>query len=531
MDNNAIEKPEKKKTEEEVKEYKETSYDEAVNKVGLRARKEIINNEIKEGYNTFKSVNDWNGARDSEYERLKINNKTTSLTFYDVNVKYLDDNGNLKEEIADIYTVSVLYKGEPLSDFNRKLGDDKENYSIVIEFEVEDQKHKKIFNYDRLNLSVKREATGCRWVTKDNFIWDKRDISDGLFFMYSSDEDKAKSNLLFNTLLVKNKFDPDRTYNRYEASGLSPERWAEVFGLVADIEEHTSGMNNLFGNMFGAPQEKDYSKKHKPSGKPAFDQLDELIGMESIKKDVKDLANFVQMQEKRKKQGLKTVPVSRHLVFTGNPGTGKTTVARIIASIYKEIGVLSKGHMIETDRSSLVASYVGQTAPKTMEKIREAKGGVLFIDEAYTLAKDADKDFGQEAIDTLLKAMEDGREDFVVIVAGYPDLMRKFIKSNPGLESRFNKYIHFPDYNEDELYQIMMSMCGKYEYRLEPDADEILKDKIKFLLEHKGDNFANARTIRNMFETMITNQSTRLASIEASSEEMQLIRKEDVERL
>ena len=529
MDNNAIEKPEEKKTEEEVKEYKETSYDEAVNKVGLRARKDTMNSEMKE-YTKFEGGFICYSNISQEYVNKKVDSKTTKLTFYDVNVRYMDEDGHIIDKIADIYTVSILYKGEPLQDFNRKL-EDKENYSIVIEFEVEDKKYKKVYNYDRLQLSNLKEIIKYNTVYKKYCIWDRRDVSDALFFEYTSQEDKRKSDLFFRTLLMDNRFDPDRKLDYGEQRLFSEETWKEVFGFVADIEEHTSGMNNLFGNMFGAPQEKDYSKKHKPSGKPAFDQLDELIGMESIKKDVKDLANFVQMQEKRKKQGLKTVPVSRHLVFTGNPGTGKTTVARIIASIYKEIGVLSKGHMIETDRSSLVASYVGQTAPKTMEKIREAKGGVLFIDEAYTLAKDADKDFGQEAIDTLLKAMEDGREDFVVIVAGYPDLMRKFITSNPGLESRFNKYIHFPDYNEDELYQIMMSMCNKYQYKFDPDADELMKQKINYLVEHKGDNFANARTIRNMFETMITNQSTRLSAVDASQEEMQQIVREDVEKL
>ena len=529
MENEMIKENEVKGKAEKEMLYKEVPYDEAVNKIGLRARKDKINDELKD-FSEFKGGFVEYSSVDYYYVKYKFNNKTTSMTAYDVKVKYLDEDGNLKEEIADIYTVKVLYKGELLDSFNTKL-DDKENYSIVIEFEVEDKKHKKIFNYDRLKLSTKKETINWNYFYKKYYIWDKRDISDGLFFEFNTDEDKMKSDLLFRILLMSNKFDPERKYNRFEAGNIPTEVWEEVFGLVAEVEKNTNSLDWLFGNSMGIPNKQDYSKKHKPSGKPAFDELEELIGMESIKKDVKDLANFVQMQEKRKKQGLKTVPVSRHLVFTGNPGTGKTTVARIIASIYKEIGVLSKGHMVETDRASLVASYVGQTAPKTMDKIMEAKGGVLFIDEAYTLAKDADKDFGQEAIDTLLKAMEDGREDFVVIVAGYPDLMRKFIKSNPGLESRFNKYIHFPDYNEDELYQIMMSMCSKYEYRLEPDADVVLKDKIKDLLNHKGDNFANARTIRNMFETMITNQSTRLASAEASPEEMQLIRKEDVERL
>ena len=529
MENEVIKEEVKEKSDSE-KVYEDVPYDEAVNKIGFRARKEMMNEELKEGFMKFNGLFSWNGANDSAYAECGLTSKTTKITLYDVNVKYIDDNGVMKEDIADIFNVSVLYKGELLDNFNRKL-DDKENFSIVIEFEVEDKKYKKTYNYDRLNLSKKQEIEKSQYVYKKGFIWDKRDISDGLFFTGSSKEDRKKLDVFFCTLLVKNKFDPDRKYNSFEAGYIKPEQWEEIFGLTAEIEKNSNSLNCLFGNTTGSPDQKDYSKKHKPSGKPAFDELEELIGMDSIKKDVKELANFVQMQEKRKKQGLKTVPVSRHLVFTGNPGTGKTTVARIIASIYKEIGVLSKGHMVETDRSSLVASYVGQTAPKTMDKIKEAKGGVLFIDEAYTLAKDADKDFGQEAIDTLLKAMEDDREEFVVIVAGYPDLMKKFINSNPGLESRFNKYIHFPDYNEDELHQIFMSMCDKYQYRIDTDADVVLKDKIQYLVDHKGDNFANARTIRNMFEVIITNQATRLSSGDNSSEDMQLITREDIEKL
>ena len=174
------------------------------------------------------------------------------------------------------------------------------------------------------------------------------------------------------------------------------------------------------------------------------------------------LVGLMQMQLQREKQGLKTVPVSQHLVFSGNPGTGKTTVARILAQLYKEIGVLSSGHLVEVDRSGLVAGYVGQTAIKTQEKIDEAIGGVLFIDEAYTLVKEQSNDFGQEAIDTLLKAMEDNRRNLIVIVAGYTNEMNKFIESNPGLKSRFNKYIEFPDYSLCELEQIFTNMCKQF---------------------------------------------------------------------
>lgn len=242
-----------------------------------------------------------------------------------------------------------------------------------------------------------------------------------------------------------------------------------------------------------------------------YEKLNNLIGLEEIKRDVNSLINLMKMQIRRKNQGFKQIPVSLHLVFSGNPGTGKTTIARILAKIYKDIGVLSKGQLIEVDRSGLVAGYVGQTALKTQEKINEALGGILFVDEAYTLAKNNNDDYGQEAIDTILKAMEDYRNDFIVIVAGYTELMKKFINSNPGLRSRFNKYINFPDYSAEELVQIFKSMCEEYQYELTEDAEKIMTEKLYYMEANKDENFANARDVRNMFEEVITNQATRLA--------------------
>lgn len=259
-----------------------------------------------------------------------------------------------------------------------------------------------------------------------------------------------------------------------------------------------------------------------------LDELKQLVGLDSVKRDVETTINLANLQKKREAMGMKVIPTSKHLVFTGNPGTGKTTVARILARFYKEIGILSKGHLVEVDRSDLVANYIGQTATKTLEKVQEAYGGVLFIDEAYTLNKGGN-DFGQEAIDTILKEMEDHRDDLIVIVAGYSGLMSDFIESNPGLKSRFNTYMHFPDYKADELKQIFRGMCDKYGLVLTKEADEAVDEHIEQMVKFKDENFGNARDARNFFEKVIAKQATRVAENgQATKEELMTIAVDDI---
>ena len=299
---------------------------------------------------------------------------------------------------------------------------------------------------------------------------------------------------------------------------------SEAKNLLRDMDEQLAIPAGPGGSDGGAEAEAPQEPEKDP-----MEELDQLIGLESIKSDVKELMDFVKIQKMRKDQGLKSVPVSLHLVFTGNPGTGKTTVARIIGRLYKQIGVLSKGQLVETDRSGLVAGFVGQTALKTQEKIKAAMGGVLFIDEAYALTSNEQDTFGQESVDTILKAMEDHRDDLVVIVAGYTAPMEKFINSNPGLKSRFNKYIEFPDYTTDELEQIFYMNCEKYDYVVEEEVKHQIRSLIVLRKLQQLENFANAREVRNMFEEIITNQARRVAAMEnPTQEDMMKITLEDL---
>lgn len=270
-----------------------------------------------------------------------------------------------------------------------------------------------------------------------------------------------------------------------------------------------------------------------PVGEMAMKELDSLIGLARVKEDIHSLTNFAKVCQMRREKGLKATPLSLHCVFTGNPGTGKTTVARILGQIYKQLGLCRTGKLVETDRSGLVASYVGQTAAKTNRIIDSALGGVLFIDEAYSLiVKGSNEDYGKEAVATLLKRMEDDRDNLVVILAGYTDQMEEFLQSNPGLNSRFGRRIRFDDYSAEELRDIFLMNLRKYEYTITDEANALLAEKITLACNNKPADFGNARFARNIFEKVLQNQANRVAFLPyVSTETLSTIEKADIELL
>lgn len=265
---------------------------------------------------------------------------------------------------------------------------------------------------------------------------------------------------------------------------------------------------------------KDLTVEDKRTLPELLSDLNELIGLNNVKTKVNDLIAYQKVQQMRKTKGLPSTKNTLHLAFMGKPGTGKTTVARIVGRIYKQIGLLTKGHFIEVSRTDLIAGYQGQTALKVKKVIDEAKGGVLFIDEAYSITENDQSDsYGRECLTELTKALEDYREDLVVIVAGYTDPMNKFFDSNPGLKSRFNTFIEFEDYTDDELEEILLMMCNSNEYVLSEEAKKKIRAALKELVETKDENFANGRLVRNIYDELIMNHAKRVVNIDNPSRE------------
>lgn len=259
-------------------------------------------------------------------------------------------------------------------------------------------------------------------------------------------------------------------------------------------------------------------------------ELNEMVGLKKVKIDINELVNLLEIQKKRTKEGLKNVDIALHTVFLGPPGTGKTSVARLLSRIFKHLGFLSKGQMYETDREGMVAGYVGQTATKVDAVVTESIGGVLFVDEAYALTQTTlGNDYGAEAVNTMLKRMEDHRNDLAVVVAGYTEPMKMFVESNPGLRSRFNRYFHFDHFKPEELFQIFESFCKKSDFIVTQEAAEKLKDTFELLYAKKDEGFGNARVIRNIFEKCIQNQANRIVVLkEINAEILKTLTEQDI---
>lgn len=292
-----------------------------------------------------------------------------------------------------------------------------------------------------------------------------------------------------------------------------------------------------FSNYLGLNLNKAKSNKKEIDNLPEEDtlekvlkELNQLVGLTEVKKDVSELINLLEIQKKRSKQGLKNVEITLHTVFLGPPGTGKTSVARLLSRIFKHLGFLSKGQMYETDREGLIAGYVGQTATKVDNAVQSSLGGVLFIDEAYALTQNAfGNDYGAEAVNTLLKRMEDHREDLAVVVAGYTEPMKIFIESNPGLRSRFNRYFYFDHFTPAELFQIFESFCLQSDFIVSDDAKEKLTDTFELLYEKRDESFGNARVVRNLFEKCIQNQANRIVKLKKiSNKDLKTLKEEDI---
>lgn len=363
-----------------------------------------------------------------------------------------------------------------------------------------------------------------RMIDPDNVFWaDKNCILSGVYdiaqkaydtfkeyFYVSADEDK----LLLVNLLRDTEVDQD-IVNKYV---ILIHRLALVVAKADNVIDETEAKWLADIVSFGENKKTEDDAKTPPVCQDPIGELQSLIGLKQVKMEVECIYNLLKIQKIRKEKGLKSSKFTYHCVFTGNPGTGKTTVARLLAQIYKDLGILKKGHLVETDRSGLVAEYVGQTAIKTNKIIDSAIDGVLFIDEAYSLAQGCSNDFGMEAISTLLKRIEDDRDRLIVILAGYSEEMKHFIEANPGFQSRFNRYIHFDDYSIDELLHIFEFNSSKFDYRLNDSAKDKLRETLSYAVSHKDKNFGNARYVRNLFEKTLERQAQRLAQLSSLDE-------------
>jgi AAA+ superfamily predicted ATPase len=444
----------------------------------------------------------------SFYEHLCCNNsflvKLNECTYLKITINGITADSN--EKIRTFFLVDMI---RCLIDLGHELNfKNKEGFGLFY-FWVRTNGLGK-FGYDQLGIVLKKEsvltlaekyAAQIKSAIKTNLAIDEIFIMSKILGEYDSDKQQKYLILLYRYASLTAK-----------ADGFVNEKEAEWLSKILSLSQNKSnGRNIIVSDKENKKVKAADSAQQTRAIKPQIANLKSLIGLTSVKEEIETLTNFIKIQQAREAKGLKTSSVSYHCVFTGNPGTGKTTVARIVADIYKSLGILAKGHLVETDRSGLVAEYVGQTAVKTNRIIDTALDGVLFIDEAYSLMSKSDNDYGKETIATLLKRMEDNRDRLVVILAGYSEEMQQFIDSNPGLQSRFNRYIEFLDYSAEELYQIFEMNAKQFDYAISKDAESPLKEYLVKKVAQKDKNFGNARFVRNLFEKTIERQANRLS--------------------
>jgi len=403
-----------------------------------------------------------------------------------------------------------------------------------------------IDNKDKLSMSVEGYRKFSNNVSIENFYSTSRDVINKIddvpyciSIALKRDNDKHDE---FTSVIFKEYMTILDCYVCLEKDSF-PEKEKEIKKIHDSLDDYIRTRNSHFKGIDNKSiiETNHYIKEEKASDEKTEKTLDvlirelnEMIGLDGVKNNVQEMLELLKVRKERERRGMENSDMSLHMVFTGNPGTGKTTVARLLAQIYKKMGILAKGQLIEADRSRLVGAYIGQSERNTKEIIDQAMGGILFIDEAYSLSDaGSSNDYGHEVISVLLKAMEDNRDKLIVIVAGYTDKMDSFLASNPGLKSRFNTFIHFEDYTPSEMLNIFNYTCRKAGFKPTPSCKLAVKEMINNYCANKSERFANGRDIRNLYEKTIRNQHKRIANMytelsDVSEDELNTISEEDL---